>query len=197
MECVCACITPCRSKVCLQFSTGPCPLHQTLGNLWISSFSKSFWVSGCVTQRVQWVQPACCVYVVSVMCSVCRSFQGQGWDGDRREARPAVTSSERQTNSGEADCSQRYRTLRVLFFIDFLCRWQYFLSICLILFCSIYSNLIQHSAQSHMTKQCVAGANLFSPECFVCSCARRELEKKKKTIVLFVGQLYLNLKLRV
>lgn len=34
-------------------STGSRPLHQTLGNLWISSFSKSFWVSGCVTQRGQ------------------------------------------------------------------------------------------------------------------------------------------------
>lgn len=67
------------------------------------------------------MQQGSCVYVVSLMRSVCHGFLGRGrGDGDRSEARPAVTSSERQTDSGEADHSQPFRTLRVSFLRDVL-----------------------------------------------------------------------------
>lgn len=99
-------------------STGSCPLHQTLGNLWISKFSKSFWVSGCVTQRRQSAMGAtglmCLCGISDAFCLPLLSGRGSG-DGDRSEARPAVTSSERQTDSGEP-----FRTLRVLFLRDVL-----------------------------------------------------------------------------
>lgn len=52
-------------------STGCRPLHQTLGNLWISSFSKSFWVSGCVTQ---WGQSALGATGLLCLCGISDAF---------------------------------------------------------------------------------------------------------------------------